>query len=118
MSDVEVSAGLFNSLCFSAYRFYGHYFCPEPIGGAAKTGPVTWTVLVGGEAAVEPQEYGPSGAWQFMRFYPENITINVGDKIEWILKGSEPHTVTFLGPGERFPIFSSPENNSSHRLAI
>ncbi len=72
--------------------FIGTTFAQNPSGVAAKTGPVTWTVLVGGEAAVEPQEYGPSGAWQFMRFYPGNITINVGDKIEWILKGSEPHT--------------------------
>ena len=42
----------------------------------------TWTVLVGGEAEVEQQENGPAGAWQFMRFYPENITINAGDTIK------------------------------------
>ncbi|MCJ7444416.1 MAG: plastocyanin/azurin family copper-binding protein [Methanotrichaceae archaeon] len=83
---------------------------------AAKTSPVTWTVLVGGEAAIEPQEYGPSGAWQFMRFYPENITINVGDKIVWKLEGSEPHTVTFPIPGEKIPDLIIPENNSSQRL--
>ena len=96
--------------------FIGTTFAQNPSGVAAKTGPVTWTVLVGGEAAVEPQEYGPSGAWQFMRFYPGNITINVGDKIEWILKGSEPHTATFLGPGRKMPDLLTPENNSSHRL--
>jgi plastocyanin len=95
--------------------FVGSTFAQTP-QGAAKTGPMTWTVLVGGEAAIGPQEYGPSGAWQFMRFYPENITINVGDKIQWILKGSEPHTATFLGPGERMPALLVPENNSSHRL--
>lgn len=85
---------------------------------AAKTGPVTWTVLVGGEAAIESQEYGPSGAWQFMRFYPENITVNVGDKIVWKLKGSEPHTVTFPTPGEKIPSLFIPENNSSLRLLL
>jgi plastocyanin len=84
--------------------------------GATQTSPVTWTVLVGGEAAIEPQEYGPIGAWQFMRFYPENITINVGDKIEWRLKGSEPHTVTFPIPGKNIPDLIIPENNSSQRL--
>jgi hypothetical protein len=47
---------------------------------SAHDAPKTWTVMVGGQAAIEPQEYGPAGAWQFMRFYPENITINVGDK--------------------------------------
>ena len=96
--------------------FMGTAFAQTPSGGAAKSGPVTWTVLVGGEAAVEPQQYGLSGAWQFMSFYPGNITINVGDKIVWDLKGSEPHTVTFIGPGGKMPNLLTPENNSSHRL--
>lgn len=82
------------------------------------TGPATWTVLVGGEAGLEPQEYGLSGAWQFMRFYPENITINAGDKIVWKLKSSEPHTVTFPAPGEKIPELIIPENNSSQRLQL
>jgi plastocyanin len=51
----------------------------------AQAGPTTWTILVGGEGQVEQQEYGPAGAWQFMRFYPETITINVGDTIVWQL---------------------------------
>jgi plastocyanin len=82
----------------------------------AQTSPMTWTVLVGGEAAISPQEYGPSGAWQFMRFYPENITINIGDRIVWKLNGSEPHTVTFPVPGEKSPALIIPENNTSQRL--
>ncbi len=90
----------------------------SPPINATQTGPTTWTVLVGGEAAIEPQEYGPAGAWQFMRFYPENITINVGDKIVWKLKGSEPHTVTFPMPGEDVPQLIIPENNSSQRLQL
>jgi plastocyanin len=103
-------------VCAIVLVFIGTTLAQNPSEGGGKTGSVTWTVLVGGEAAVEPQEYGPSGAWQFMRFYPENITINVGDKIEWILKGSEPHTVTFLGPDGKMPGLLFPENNSSHRL--
>lgn len=85
---------------------------------AAQTSPKTWNILVGGEALIEPQEYGPSGAWQFMRFYPENITINVGDKIVWKLKGSEPHTITFPIPGEKIPDLIFQENNSSQRLLM
>jgi plastocyanin len=96
--------------------FIGTTSAQTPPAGAAKTSPVTWTVLVGGEAAIGPQEYGPSGAWQFMRYYPENITINVGDKIEWVLKASEPHTVTFPNPGKMIPSLIIPENNSSQRL--
>ncbi len=96
--------------------FIGTTCAQTPQMGIAKTSPVTWTILVGGEAAIGPQEYGPSGAWQFMHFYPENMTINVGDKIEWVLKGSEPHTVTFLGQGKKIPDLIIPENNSSRRL--
>jgi plastocyanin len=84
----------------------------------AQNSPTTWTVLVGGEAAIVPQEYGLSGAWQFMRFYPENITVNVGDKIIWKLSGSEPHTVTFPMPGEKMPDLIIPENETSQRLLL
>lgn len=55
--------------------FIGTTLAQNSSEGGGKTGPVTWTVLVGGEAAVEPQEYGLSGAWQFMRFYPERASI-------------------------------------------
>jgi len=84
--------------------------------GAAKEGPKTWTVMAGGEAGIEPQENGSAGAWQFMRFYPENITINPGDTIVWKLNSAEPHTVTFPGPGEKPPQLIVPEGNGSQRL--
>lgn len=96
----------------------GTAFAQSQATEAAHTGPTTWTVLVGAEAAIEPQEYGPAGAWQFMRFYPENITIDVGDKIIWKLNGSEPHTVTFPVPGEMVPQLIIPENNTSQRLQL
>jgi plastocyanin len=96
--------------------FIGNVYAQTPQVGTANTSPVTWTVLVGGQAAIEPQEYGPTGAWQFMRYYPENITINVGDKVVWKLKSSEPHTVTFPAPGKKMPDLTIPENNSSKRI--
>jgi plastocyanin len=83
---------------------------------SAKASPMTWTVLVGGEAAMDPQEYGPAGAWQFMRFYPENITINVGDKIAWKLASTERHTVTFPAAGEEVPTLLILEGNGSQRM--
>jgi plastocyanin len=98
--------------------FFGTAFAQDQNAGAASEGPAVWTVLVGGEAAISPQEYGMAGAWQFMRFYPENITVNVGDKIVWKLKGSEPHTVTFPVPGGMIPGLIIPENNSSERLLL
>ncbi len=96
--------------------FSGEAFGQVQNAGAASASSTVWTVLVGGEAAILPQEYGPSGAWQFMRFYPENITINVGDQIVWKLKGSEPHTITFPVLGEKSPDLIIPENNTSQRL--
>jgi plastocyanin len=83
---------------------------------AAKADPLTWNVLVGGEAGLEPQEYGLAGAWQFMRFYPENVTINVGDKIVWELASTEMHTVTFPAVGDEVPPLLIPEGNGSQRM--
>jgi len=41
-----------------------------------------------------------------MRFYPENITVNVGDKIVWKLKGSEPHMSHFQYQAKGFQTLS------------
>ena len=83
---------------------------------APQTGPTTWTVLVGGQAGVEQQAMGPAGAWQFMRFYPDRITINAGDTIVWKLASAEPHTVTFPAPGEQPPALIIPEGEDSQRM--
>ncbi|HWQ18620.1 MAG TPA: plastocyanin/azurin family copper-binding protein [Methanotrichaceae archaeon] len=98
--------------------FMGMVLAQVPENASSEVGPATWTVWVGAEAGFEPQEYGLAGAWQFMRFYPENITINAGDKIEWKLKSSELHTVTFQPPGRAIPDLIIPENNSSNRLLL
>jgi plastocyanin len=83
---------------------------------AAQTGPTTWTVLVGGQSAIEQQPMGPAGAWQFMRFYPGTITVNVGDTIVWKLNSAEPHTVTFPKAGEQPPPLTIPEGGDSQRV--
>ncbi len=38
-----------------------------------------------------------------LEFLPESITVPVGTTVEWRLTGPEPHTVTFLAPGQRPP---------------
>jgi plastocyanin len=83
---------------------------------AAQTGPTTWTVLVGGESQISQQPEGPAGAWQFMRFYPETITINPGDTVVWKLNSAEFHTVTFPAPGQQPPPFLIPEGGDSQRM--
>ncbi len=68
-----------------------------------QTGPTTWTVLVGAEAELQPVEHGQAGAWQIMKFYPDNLTINAGDTIDFKLNSTEVHNVLFLAPGEKAP---------------
>jgi plastocyanin len=80
--------------------------------------PATWTVLVGAETDVQQTEAGPAGAWQILRFYPNNITVNVGDTIVWKLNSAEPHTVTFPQVGQQPPAFVIPEGGGSQRLLL
>jgi plastocyanin len=107
-----VVAALFSGAVMSAGA---RHVVAAPFEQAA---PRTWTVLVGGEAGVTQQEQGPAGAWQFMRFYPDTITINQGDTIVWKLKSSEPHTVTFPPPGQMPPELAVPEGAGSSRVIL
>jgi plastocyanin len=52
----------------------------------------TWTVQVGSESSDQ--------AIQGMAFLPENIFVNVGDKVTWRANSAEIHTVTFLAEGQ------------------
>ena len=85
---------------------------------AAAAGPTTWTVLVGGQAGIVQLRQGPAGAWQFMRFYPETITVNVGDTIVWKIDSAEMHTVTFPKAGEQAPWLVIPAGGDSQRMLL
>ena len=85
-----------------------------PVQAAAD--PVTWTVLVGAEAGLEQTDTGMGAQWEFMRFYPESITINAGDTILFKSNSMEPHTVTFPKPGAPMPDLIIPEGGTSQRL--
>jgi plastocyanin len=82
----------------------------------AQGGPATWTVLAGAQAEIQQQDAGPAGAWQLLRFYPDTITVNVGDSIVWKLNSAETHTVTFPNPGEQMPPLTIPEGGTSQRM--
>ena len=61
----------------------------------------TFNALIGNEIFTEE---GEKSSWQADRFYPENVTINVGDSINWKHDGGvDPHTLTFLGADSKFP---------------
>ncbi len=62
------------------------------------SGPRTWNAVVGIES--------PDHAVQGMSILPTQLWINVGDTVVWTFKSGEPHTVTFLQPGEQLPQFN------------
>ena len=62
-------------------------------------GPRNWQVGVGGERRRQ--------ALQALDFFPESITIDVGDSVTWTVEGNA-HTVTFLGPLSSFPPGDNP----------
>jgi plastocyanin len=87
-----------------------------PVQAAAD--PVTWTVLVGAEGGLEQIDTGTGARWEFLRFYPDSITIDAGDTIVFKLNSMEPHTVTFPKPGDPVPPLIIPEGGTSQRMLI
>jgi plastocyanin len=71
----------------------------------------TWTVLVGAETTPQQKspDQMPAGDWQLMRFYPDKITVNVGDTIVWKINSAEFHQVVFPAPGQKYVPFATPE---------
>src|SRR6202165_2452608 len=70
-------------------------------GNRQAAGPATaWKAQVGAERT--------DSAFQGLRHYPQNWTINVGDSISWRFNADEPHTVSFLAPGQPLPPPNSP----------
>jgi plastocyanin len=70
---------------------------------AAQPAAQTFPVLMGAEYFTEE---GEKASWNSYRFYPENLTINVGDTIQFRHNsGLDPHTATFLGPMTQLPSF-------------
>src|SRR6266699_5209085 len=81
-----ISALLIGTFSFSLVSAHQH------------SGPRTWNAVVG----VESTDHAVQG----MSFLPTQLWVNVGDTITWTVKSGEPHTVTFLPPGEQLPLFN------------
>ncbi len=69
--------------------------CGGDDDGAA-TRPATVTVVAGMH---DPQD--PTIA--VLEYLPESVTVTAGSTVEWRIAGPEPHSVTFLPPGQRPP---------------
>jgi plastocyanin len=74
-------------------------------GGSSSTppvsaGPQTWHV----QAGVSSQQE----AYQGLEYYPNTLTIDAGDTVQWSFPSGEPHTVTLLGPQSAPPPPSDP----------
>jgi plastocyanin len=89
-----------------------HPAAAAPARGVA----TTWTVLVGAETGIEQTEYGPAGAWQLMKFYPNKLTINAGDSIVFKINSAEIHNVLFLGAGAKLPAMSIPDPSNPQSM--
>jgi len=73
------------------------------VAASAADGPQAWNVLLGQQIFTD-QTQKPT--WIAYSFYPDNITIHVGDSVTWKKNSDgEPHTVTFLGPDDKLPDF-------------
>src|SRR5947209_2666412 len=57
--------------------------------------PVHWQIQAGASTLDQ--------AFQDFDFYAHSITIDVGDSVTWRVASREPHTVTFLAPGQTPP---------------
>jgi plastocyanin len=80
---------------------------------AQASGPQTWTIQVG----VDSPDHSITG----MAYLTPVIWIDAGDTITWQANSQEPHTVTFLPPGQKMPKFDpnspvqlSPAGGSSY----
>ena len=97
LATLTVLAGL-----FAAWAGTRHAEA-APAAPAAQAAGQTFTVVTGHQIFTEA---GDKSTWQGVRFYPESLTINVGDSV--IFKhdsGTEPHTASLLGPDNKFPDF-------------
>ena len=71
--------------------------------------------------AGEMKDTGTSGAGQNkieikdFAFNPQTITVKSGDKITWINRDEEPHTVVSVGKKFKRSLGSTPIKNSDHR---
>ncbi len=64
--------------------------CASGNSGPAPIGPGVWQVDAGASQSAE--------ALQTLAFYPQTISVNAGDTVQWNYPTGEPHTVTLLGP--------------------
>ena len=69
---------------------------------AATPTPVTWRVDVGGQS--------PDKGRQTNFFFNRDITVNVGDTVQWTQAANEIHTVTFLAGTAAPPLFTPAGN--------
>lgn len=68
---------------------------------SANSGPRTWELAAGGNRRNE--------ALQGLDFFPNTITVDVGDSVTWTV-GGNAHTITFLGPLKSFPNNDNPNS--------
>jgi plastocyanin len=61
-------------------------------GGLAESTPTQWKITIGAQTS--------NMAVQVSTYFPKDVTIDAGDSVTWTSATAEPHTVTFLAPGQ------------------
>ncbi len=87
-SHLLIGIALLSALLIGTFSF-------SLVSAHQASGPRTWNAVVG----IESTDHAVQG----MSFLPTQLWVNVGDTITWTFKSGEPHTVTFLPPGEQLP---------------
>lgn len=67
-----------------------------------RTPGTTWIVTAGAQARVANATHGI----QVAEYLPSQIWIDAGDTVEWKVPTGEPHTITFLRPHQKPPVFN------------
>ncbi len=74
---------------------------------ALANGPRTWSIQAGASTLDQ--------AFQDLDFYDGSITIDAGDSVTWRVASTEPHTVSFLLPGQAISAGWQPRANRARR---
>jgi plastocyanin len=80
-------------------------------GPAAAAANRTWVVTAGVQAAVGKAKHGLQAA----DYLPRELWIDAGDSVLWKVPTGEPHTITFVAPGQRPPRFDPANPTETQR---
>jgi plastocyanin len=81
--------------------------CGKSSKSATSTSPTTVSTVAPAAAGIISMQAGMNDPKDpniaVLQYLPQSITVNTGTTVEWQIAGPEPHSVTFLPPGQTLP---------------